>query len=289
MYTSTLPTYPSTSKNNVKITCRREYQLLLAVASICLHSGVAWANELSSEPPGADNSGFTILSNATNTTHWGLGVGAGIETSPYKGDGTRFAPLPLVSLDNKWVHAFGTTVDLKVGRWSGVAVGLRGRFAVFDGYKGSDVPILNGMENRNGSTFWYGPELTWKTAFGTLLGDYLLGGNKGQQANIEYSKSFHLGNWSIEPHVGADWLSSKYVDYYYGVRPSEVRAGRPAYTGKSTWDTSVGMRVDYPLTRHQLLSLDLGVSHLGTAITDSPIVGRRYMGAIKAGYLYQFK
>ncbi|MGF6870889.1 MipA/OmpV family protein [Paraburkholderia sp. MM5477-R1] len=272
----------------MKKTLRRKHPLLLAVTSAFLYSGAAWADGVSADPPEAEDSGFTVLSNATNVTHWGLGAAVGIESSPYRGDGSRVAAIPLISFDNKWVHAFGTTVDLKVGKWSDVTVTLRGKFDVFGGYKGSDASILSGMENRSGA-FWYGPALAWKTAFGTLSGDYLLGGNKGETANLDFSKSFDLGNWSVEPHAGIEWLSSKYVNYYYGVRPSEVQAGRPEYTGKASYDMSIGTRVDYRFTRHQMVSFDLGVTHLGSGITDSPIVGKRYIPQVKLGYLYQFK
>lgn len=263
------------------------HPLLLAVTSAVLYSGTVWADGVSADPDDAGDSGFTVLSNATNVTHWGLGVGAGIESAPYKGFGTKFTPIPLVSLDNKWVHAFGTTVDLKVGKWDDVTVALRGKFSIGDGYTASDSPILNGMQTRKGA-FWYGPALAWHTAFGTLSGDYLLGGNKGQMANLDFSKSFDLGHWSVEPHAGVDWLSSKYVNYYYGVRQSEVQAARPEYTGKAAYDVSIGTRVDYKITRHQIVILDLGVSHLSSGITDSPIVGKRYVPQAKLGYLYQF-
>lgn len=271
----------------MKKTLRREHTLLLAIASFFVHSGAVWADSAGPEPVTADDAGFTVLNNSTNVTHWGLGVGAGIEQAPYKGYGTKYTPIPLISFDNKWVHAFGTAVDLKIGKWSNVSLALRGKFAIGDGYKQSDAPILSGMQTRNGA-FWYGPALAWHTAFGTLAGDFLEGGNKGQKASIDFSKSFGYGKFLFEPHAGAEWLSSKYVDYYYGVRSSEARAGRPAYTGKSTFDMSVGVRVDYKFTRHQTAILDLGVSHLGGGITDSPLVGKRFIPQARIGYLYEF-
>jgi len=252
-----------------------------------LCSGAVLAQGNGAGQTDTEDSGFTILSNATNVTHWGLGVGVGIGESPYKGYGSQVDPLPLVYFDDKWIHVFGTTVDLKIGSWSGVSVTLRGKYDIGDGYKQSDAPILNGMEDRNGA-FWYGPALSWRTAFGTLSGDYLLGGNKGERAGLDYSKSFDLGHFSITPHVGVDWLSSKYVNYYYGVRPNEARPGRPAYAGTANWDTSLGTRVDYDLTKHQQLLLDVGVSHLGSGITDSPLVGKRFIPEVKFGYMYQF-
>lgn len=266
----------------------REWQMLPALASVLLYSGAARAQDVHPEFTDNADSGFTVLSNATNVTHWGLGAGVGVESAPYKGYGTKFSPLPLLLFDDKWVHLLGTTLDLKVGTWSNVSIALRGKFAIGDGYKESDAPILNGMQKRNGA-FWFGPSMEWRTAFGTLSGDFLTGGNKGQTANIDFGKSFDYGKFEFEPHAGVEWLSRKYVDYYYGVRPSEVRAGRQAYNGKSSVNMSLGMRVDYKFTPHQSVILDVGVSHLGNGITDSPLVGKRFVPEARFGYLYQFK
>ncbi|SIO59307.1 MipA/OmpV family protein [Paraburkholderia phenazinium] len=271
----------------MKRTFCRAYPVLLAAASVLLHTASAWADGGADAQASADDSGFTVLSNATNVTHWGLGVGAGVAASPYKSGDTKFTPIPLISFDNKWIHALGTTIDLKIGKWDNVSVALRGDYAVGDGYRNDDAPILNGMQNRNG-TFWYGPALAWKSAFGTLSADYLLGGNRGERAKLDFSKSFDLGRYSIEPYASVEWLSSDYVDYYYGVQASEARAGRPEYTGRAAYDTSVGTRVNYSITRRQKVVLDVGVSHFTSGVTDSPIVGRSYLPAARLGYIYQF-
>jgi MipA family protein len=262
--------------------------IVMLVAMFALSSGAAWADGIDADQPDAENSGLTILNNATNVTHWGLGAGVGIGESPYTGYGSKVVPFPLVSFDDKWVHLMGTTIDVKVGSWSGVSVALRGTYFLGDGYRQSDAPVLNGMQDRNGA-FWYGPALAWHTAFGTLSGDYLLGGNKGERAGIGYSQSFDAGAFSVTPYIGVAWLSGKYVDYYYGVSPSEVRSGRPAYAGTATWNTSLGTRVGYRLTEHQRVLLDVGVSHLGSGITDSPLVGKRFIPEVRIGYNYQFK
>lgn len=265
---------------------RGERTWLLAFASL-LASAPAWADGVSPERPDAASPGFAASSDATNVTHWGLGAGFGYEQAPYKNYGAKFDPLPLFFFDDKWIHAIGTTIDFKVGTWHNVSFTLRGQYALGDGYKGSDASSLNGMQTRN-SAFWYGPALAWKTPYGTLTGDVLEGGNKGQKVAINFGKRFDYGGFSVEPHIGAEWLSSKYVDYYYGVRPSEVRAGRPAYSGTSTFEVSAGARFDYRFTRKQSVSLDLGAAHPGSGITDSPVVGRRFIPQARFGYLYQF-
>src|SRR4051812_37867594 len=86
---------------------RREYRALLAAASLVLSAGSVRAQN-ASNPEG---SGFTVLSNATNVTHWGLGAAVGIEPSPYKGDSARITPIPLFYVDNKWISAYATTLD----------------------------------------------------------------------------------------------------------------------------------------------------------------------------------
>lgn len=270
-----------------KLLCR-DHRFLLVIASVLVYSAAARAEGIVTDLSDSDDTGFTVLSNATNVTHWGLGAGVGYQQSPYKSYGPRFSPLPLFYFDDKWVHAAGTTIDFKVGKWSNVLFSLRGRYALGDGYKGSDASALNGMQTRNGA-FWYGPALSWHTAYGTLSGEFLTGGNKGQKASVEFGKAFQFKNVSIEPHVGVDWLSHKYVDYYYGVRPNEVRAGRDQYTGRAAYNVSIGTKFDYQVTRHQLATLDLGVSHLGSGITDSPIIGKKFVPEVRLGYLYQFK
>lgn len=266
----------------------RSARLKLGVVCLLLSAKSVCAQQQTQPASHDDDSGFAVLANTTNVTHWGLGAGVGIQSSPYRGYGSKVSPIPLLYFDDKWVHLLGTTVDLKVGKWYNVSVALRARFGLFDGYSQSDAPILNGMQDRKGA-IWYGPALAWQTPYGTLTGDFLLGGNKGEQAKIEFGRKFRFDRFSIEPHIGAQWLSNKYVNYYYGVMPSEVRVGRPAYTGKSTWAFSVGSQVDYRLTQHQRLLLDVGVAHLGGGITDSPLVGKRYVPEARIGYLYQFR
>ncbi|GLU35682.1 MipA/OmpV family protein [Trinickia caryophylli] len=258
---------------------------LLALSSAAWLPCVAHADEDAT----AASNGFTFLSDTPNVTHWGLGAGVGVRASPYAGDGADVTPLPLVYFENKWARLFGTTLDLKIGQWEGVSVALRGQVGLFGGYKQSDAPILNGMEDRDGIAFWYGPALAWQSPFGTLSGSYLVGGNKGQRATIDFSKSFKSGNWSLTPRLGAEWLSNEYVDYYYGVTAPEARTWRPAYSGSSTWKASGGVRVDYSLTPRQQVTFDVGVSYLGRGISDSPLTGRRWLPEARLGYMYRFK
>ncbi|XBS69043.1 MipA/OmpV family protein [Acerihabitans sp. KWT182] len=266
--------------------CRRSRLPLLA-ASLMLYSGALWADGGKAPEDGGDG-GFTLSSDVADVTHWGLGAGLAYHQSPYRGYGADFSPLPLLYFEDKWVRFLGTTLDAKVGKWDDVAITLRGTYAFGDGYTGSDAPILNGMEKRN-AAFWFGPAVAWTTGFGTLSAEFLTSDDKGQKAGLDFGKSFVFNKFSIEPYIGAHWLSDKYVDYYYGVMSSEARPGRDQYSGQSTYQLSAGARFGYRFTAHQSLSLDMGVTRLGSGITDSPLVDKTTLPMARFGYLYTFE
>ncbi|RLM24475.1 hypothetical protein BIY29_08715 [Brenneria alni] len=263
------------------------WSLPLFTAVLFLPSASSWAAGEENRAVENTSSGFTLLSDQPNVTRWGLGVGVGYKESPYEGVGSSFSPLPLLYFDNKWAHFVGNKLDLKVGRWSDVSVTLRGEYALGEGYKGSDSSALRGMEKRK-RAFWYGPSVAWNTGFGTLTGEFLTAGSKGQKAKIHFGKDINYSRWSVTPYVSAQWRSHKNVDYYYGVRESETRAGRTAYDGESTYKFSLGSRFDYRLTEHQKLGVDISLTRLGSGITDSPLVDHSVIPAATLYYLYQF-
>jgi outer membrane protein len=51
----------------------------------------------------------------------------------------------------------------------------------------------------------------------------------------------------------------------------------------------VGSRFSYKLTEYQTIALDLGVTRLGSSITGSPLVGKRFVPEVRAAYVYRFK
>jgi len=263
------------------------FKLALAGSAMLL-SPLAWGADVLEDRRDQSDNGLTILSNATNVTQWGLAAGVGVRKSPYKGNGTDVLPISLLFFDNKWLYVSGTTVDVKIGRWSDVSLALRLDYAIGDGYRGKDAAILNGMQTRK-SAFWFGPAVSWETSVGVVSASFLTSGNKGQQASIDFSKRFEMGRFGISPYIVADWMSREYVGYYYGVRSSEARVGRPAYDGKSAYKLSFGTRADYQLTQNQTLGLQVGLSYSSRGITNSPLVGRKMSPEVGLVYIYRFK
>jgi len=224
-----------------------------------------------------------------NATHWGLGLGVGMERKPYTGYDNKTQVLPLLFFENKYVRVLGLGAEFKLTSAGPVSFALRLRYSP-DGYRESDAPILAGMDKRK-SALLAGGAATWRTGLGILsaeaLGD-VSGASKGSQFKLGYDKPFRLGRFNVTPHVAAVWLDRKTVDYYYGVTAAEARVGRAQYDGRSTGNTELGVRTGYALAPNQIVTLDVGTTLYGSGIKNSPLVDRSSQTSVRLGYVYRF-
>jgi outer membrane protein len=115
------------------------------------------------------------------------------------------------------------------------------------------------------------------------------GESKGQTIELGLERSFQAaGRFMFTPSVAALWLDKKYADYYYGVRSTEARAGRPAYIADSTMNIEFSLRTDYLIDSRQAVFLSLGYTALGSEIKDGPLTDRSGETQVFTGYLYRF-
>jgi MipA family protein len=163
-----------------------------------------------------------------------------------------------------------------------------------DGYDSDDSDQLDGMHNRH-KTIDVGGEFgvsgDWGAVTTYLVSD-MLGVDNGQELRVVYSKpfrnAFDVNNLKITPSVGISWQSDNLVDYYYGVRNDEARAGRPAYDPGSAVNWLWGFDANYKLNDSWTLMTGFTYYWLGSDIRHSPIVGRDYAISIIAGAMYRF-
>ena len=229
--------------------------------------------------------------NDDNKTHWGVGLGAMVKEPAYTGYDRESKVLPIIFFDNKWVRLFGPNLDFKLGSVGDVDFALRAKFSLGDGYESSDAEILRGMEDRDAS-IWVGPGITWENDIvdvsAELLGD-VMGNSEGQQASLDFSKTFRFGKrFSIEPSLGATWYSEDYVNYYYGVTAAEVRSDRAEFIGESTVVLNAGIRFGYNFDEHQLISLSAEINSFDQEIKDSPLVDQSSESRVALAYIYRF-
>jgi outer membrane protein len=239
----------------------------------------------------ADHEGADRAADEEAGAKWGLGVGASLKKSPYKGMANDNSYLPLVSYENKWVRLFANTLDAKLPSLGDLDFSIRAKVALGEGYRASKSPYLAGMDSRNGSVY-LGAAGTWRAGFAKLSLDYLedvSGNSKGGQLKFGVERSFDFERaLQVTPHASITRLDSKYVDYYYGVKASEATPARQEYIGKSTAETEFGVRFGYLVAPNQRVLLDISDAHRGAGISRSPLVDKSSTPAFQLGYIHAF-
>ena len=218
-----------------------------------------------------------------------LGVVAGVKRRAYKGIDNETSVLPFVLYENRWISVMGPGVDLKLSPVGPLSLRLRARYA-FDGYEAGDSPSLAGMAERK-SSLWAGGAVLWQAGETEVSAELLAdasGHSKGRLAKLQVERRWQWDAWEFVPRVAITRHDRKWVDYYYGVRPQEARAGRPAFVGRAAAQAEAGLRVAYHLAPGQMVFGDVSTARAGSAVRDSPVAGRSGEAALAVGYLYRF-
>lgn len=227
---------------------------------------------------------------------WGLGLAVMSGQNAYKGMDRETKALPMLSFENQYVKLGGPNLELKLpglelGESQRLNFGIVAELFNGNGYKASDSPALAGMAERK-SGLWAGAKVEWENDLADVKLELLSdtsGKSKGQRVVLGLEHKWMLSpNLMLIPQAGVEWVDKKYVDYYYGVRASEARAGRAAYVGKATVNPEIGLTGIYRFDKQQSLMLNVGVKSLGKEIKNSTIVGRSTESRVMLGYKYSF-
>jgi len=223
-------------------------------------------------------------------SRFALGLGVISEASAYRGVGTDTKVLPVLMYENQYVRLVGPGLDLKLPSAGPVSFALTAKYSD-EGYKASDAEELQGMAERKDG-FWLGAKAKWHTPWVAVSAAFLGDASNhsgGQQFKLEASKGFGLGQrMRLEPRLGLTWFDKSYVDHFYGVTAGEATASRAAYTGPSTVNTELGLRLNAQLAPRHGLMVDVKHTLLGSGIKNSPLVDRSGVSSLFVAYLYQF-
>nr|WP_315212496.1 MipA/OmpV family protein [uncultured Duganella sp.] len=221
-------------------------------------------------------------------SHWGLGLVAGYTASAYRDFDNKVQGLPLLMYENRYISFFGTTLDAKLPSAGPISFRLRAKYSG-DGYEAKDSPYLSGMDERKGG-LWVGGAAIWRNSIVNASVEALTatGDAEGKRVKLELSRNFKAGALTVTPRIAANWHDDKYVDYYYGVKATEVRAGRARYVGESTTNAEVGVRLGYAVAPRHNVFVDVSATALGSSIKDSPLVEKSSESSVRFGYLYNF-
>lgn len=226
---------------------------------------------------------------------WGFGVAAISTQKAYKGTNRETKALPVISYENRYMKLGGSNLELKLpsiefSESQHLNFGIVTKLFDSAGYKASDSPTLEGMDERK-SSIWFGAKMELEMNLADAKLEWLRasGSNKGQRFALGLERKIMLTpSLMLIPQVGIEWVDKQYVDYYYGVRANEAREGRAAYSGKATVNPEISLTGIYHFDRHHSMMLNIGVRSLGKEIKDSPIVDRSTENHVMLGYKYSF-
>ena len=211
--------------------------------------------------------------------HGTLGAGPLFVPRYVGGKKMEALPLPIAYVDyNDWfyVNLFraGAYVWSSEDRKRGISFAVEPRI----GFRAGDGPNLTGMARRRNSLMG-GPTFDWEGELGAFSIGYFTDLNSASHSgylDVLLSKPLVKNErWDINGTLELSRLDSKFVNYYFGVTPTEVTPARPHYVASATTNVALWITGQRNLSKRYALMFGASVSRFGNAAADSPIVERR--------------
>ncbi len=220
---------------------------------------------------------------------WGIGLGMIANRSPIRDVGAEYRAIPFLMYRGERFFFMGPTLGYGLLKWQGFSLALQARYR-FTEVNSGDSAFLHGMADRD-ETVEGGLALKYQTPYAelgfTMMTD-ILNRHQGQQVGLSLGNGFRSQQWLLKPSLKVNWQSRKLTDYYYGVKENEATPIRPAYQADATVNYGVGLDINYLFSKRAMFRVGLNVEHLGSNITDSPIVEYDWIPKIFMGYIYRF-
>lgn len=201
------------------------------------------------------------------------GVGLSTNKEIYKGYNRRNLIIPIIGYKGEKLNVYGPFVSYDVANIADVKV-LVQVAPRFQGYEEEDSYIFSGMADRDlsmdaGIGLRYQKD-NWKISVSSMFD--VLNRSNGVELTSAIAHTFRFGPVFVEPRIVFNYLDSKHVDYYYGVRKDEVTINRRKYLGKSGVNSGFGLSISTPIFLGGFTQLNLQQTWFASEITNSPLV-----------------
>jgi len=218
-----------------------------------------------------------------------IGLGGYYTRSIIRGNRNEFSALPYLDFEYGRTFARVDTLGIKTLKLGYGHLELVGRISQ-DGFS-MTVPGLQGLGKR---------ETPVPVGIGTLqttpLGGVMVNAfhdvnrSRGDLFEVIYGGELDLPRVTLYPLVGAEYMSGKYVRYYYGISPLEAASSQyAAYQPAGAVNGLIGLIADIRLTDEYYLNCNVRRKWLGDAIQFSPIVNQRYLDTGYIALSYRFR
>jgi MipA family protein len=216
------------------------------------------------------------------------GAGVMVLESPYKGADDYVYPVPVLIFESKRFFVDKTVAGYYFNdKMSPIRWAVIGSVRL-QGYKADDSNDLNGMQDRDRALDG-GLRISWKNKIIDMILDGVTdvsGTHEGQEISVSVTKELFQG--FLTPKAAIKWQSDGLVDYYYGVRPGEARAGRVEYSADAGLEYMAGITIAVPLGEKWALFGDIQCTFLGDDAGDSPITDDDTLMRYVMGAVYRF-
>ena len=219
-----------------------------------------------------------------------LGAGVYVTPSEVRGVSTSTLPLPYAYVDYGRFFSRIDTLGVKTFKMGYGYFELAGRVN-FDGFSTSNA-TLRGLHDRENS-IPLGVGTFQETPIGAFFINAFYDVNKSHGALLEtlYAGEIKAGPVTFYPQAGAEYRSANYVNYYYGITPTESAANRiyKPYQGQGTTNPLVALQIEIPLNESWVVNVYGRYTWLGDGIKDSPIVDKKATQNYFVSLAYRFK
>ncbi|SFX33893.1 MipA/OmpV family protein [Marinospirillum alkaliphilum] len=241
---------------------------------------------------------LALCGNASAQTSVGAGIGFSQGQSPYRGVSGNPNTIPaFISYEGEKGYFRGIEAGYYLwqtgDRRSNLTLSalVSGRL---EGYRSSDSLYLQGMATR-GWSLDGGLGLVWREGmhqYSLKAVTDLLGKHEGQEVSAGYAYRIPISReLSLTPNAGISWMSADLLDYYYGVRDSEVHTGltpeRTAYQVDAGIQYTVGVTLAYQLNTTTSLLLSTRTRWLPDSVSDSPLVARDQISGVFGAIIFR--
>jgi outer membrane protein len=223
-----------------------------------------------------------------------IGLGAYMQTQPYKDTDSIIVPSPVIFYDNGFIYA----------RWS--------RFGVYflgdkqkdfswglsltaqprpNGYKSDDSIYLKGLKDKKSS-------LEGGLAFSAfsknryieamILYD-MLGRYKSYIAKIEAGYKYKKGKFTFYPSIIGVYESKSFTNYYYGISNEEsILSNYHPYSPSGGLRVGIQSYINYHIYKNYSAFFNIRADRLSNSAKNSPIVDDSFVYSGLISLLYTF-
>jgi len=238
---------------------------------------------------------FSMLQAEDKKQELTIGLGAYMQTQPYKDVATIVVPSPVIFFDNslfyiRWSRAGLYFLGNKKGNFAW-GLSLTAQPRPF-GYKPSDSPALNGLDEKE-TTVEGGLALSAKlndTYIELMLLTDLLDRHDSWLFKTEIGDKYSLGELNFYPSIIFSYQSQNFMQYYYGITTKEAtRTTYSPYRVDAGFQIGAQTYISYPLTQELSVLLNLRADRLPSSAQKSPIVEQNYIFSGLASLIYRFE